>query len=183
MKFSLKLMRWCPVIAAAWLFGCGHGATAQEKSGRISLALEGYNYTNRYIDSFSVNGQGGGNIYVSSPTSGGGGTVCCMLYRPGPNVKIIRVRWQSDACYFKEQSSLSKKMYDSLHPLFKEQEVQVEVLASATDAKYMEVHFYPDGSVKAAVTATISPPRLLLEEQREDLSRYPRCPNDRKPQE
>jgi hypothetical protein len=43
---------------------------------RVSLEINGFNYTDLYIDSFEVNGQGGGNLFVSSPTSGGGGGVC-----------------------------------------------------------------------------------------------------------
>jgi hypothetical protein len=155
-------------------------ATARESSGRNSLAIIGYNYTNRGIDSFSINGQGGGNIRVSSPTSGGGGTVCCALYTPGSTVKMVRIRWQSGACVFKEQSIFSKQMFDTLHLFYKEQEAPLEVLAT-TNASYMEVHFYPDGSIKAAVTAAMSPPRLFLDEQRRDKTPYPRCPDDREP--
>jgi hypothetical protein len=36
--------------------------------------------------------------------------------------------------------------------------------------------------VKAAVTGSTSPPRLLLRKEREDNSKYPRCPNDKKPE-
>lgn len=141
----------------------------------------GYNYTDRYIDSFSVDGQGGGNIQLSSPTSGGSGIVCCVIYHPATTAKTVRVRWQSDACYFSEQSSLSKNKFDSLHPFFKEQDVPVEVLGT-TSAHYLEVHFYPDGVIKAAITAQISVPRLSLEKQRAGRTLYPRCPNDRQPQ-
>jgi hypothetical protein len=157
-------------------------ATARDHSDSISLSLEGYNYTDRYIDSFSVDGHGGGNIYVSSPTSGGGGTACCIAFYPGAKIVSVKVRWQSDACYFSQQYAISGKMHDKLHLFYREQEVPVEVQAT-TDARQMEIHFYPDGTVKAVVTATASAPRLLLEKQREDVSRYPRCPNDRKPQE
>jgi hypothetical protein len=46
-----------------------------------ALAIVGYNYTERYIDSFHVNGQGGGNLYVSGPTAGGGSSACCVSWR------------------------------------------------------------------------------------------------------
>ncbi|WP_167761482.1 DUF3304 domain-containing protein [Duganella callida] len=162
------------------LCACGRAVPSRHNDGPVSLAIEGFNYTSRYIDSFSVNGQGGGDIYVSSRTSGGGGTVCCASYYPGSPNKTVRVRWQSGGCYFKEQSSLSKQMFDTLYLFYKEQDAPVEVLA-ASDPHYMEVHFYPDGSIKAAVTAEMSAPRLSLDEQREDLTHLPRCPNDRKP--
>lgn len=131
---------------------------------------------------FSVDGHGGGNIYVSSPTSGGGGTACCIAFYPGVKIISVKVRWQSHACYFSQQYAISGKMHDKLHLFYQEQEVPVEVQATS-DAKYMEVHFYPDGSIKAAITSSISPPRLLLKEERKDQTRYPRCPNDRKPKE
>lgn len=181
MQFNRQRLRlWWAGVLLALLCGCGHVATAQESSGRSSLAILGYNYTNRSIDSFSINGQGGGNISISSPTSGGSGIVCCALYRPGSSIKTVRIRWQSGACYFSKQSSLSKQMLDKLHWFYKEQEAPVEVLASAS-AKYMEVHFYPDGSIKAAVTAEISSPRLSLDGQRKEPNPYPRCPDDREP--
>lgn len=66
-------------------------------SGPVSLALVGYNYTDRYIDTFSVDGQGGSNLFVSSPTSGGGGSVCCATYWPGLKDYKVKVRWQSGA--------------------------------------------------------------------------------------
>ena len=40
---------------------------------RYSVVPYGYNYTDNYISSFSVNGAGGGNLEVSIPTAGGGG--------------------------------------------------------------------------------------------------------------
>ncbi len=38
----------------------------------ISLRINDFNYTDVAIDSFSVNSSWGGNILVSTPTSGGG---------------------------------------------------------------------------------------------------------------
>ena len=153
---------------------------ADEEPASLSLALVGYNYTNRYIDTFSVDGQGGGNLYVSSPTSGGGGTVCCVAYWPGEKLYKIKVRWQSGACYYRARSRTSDEVYTRLHSFFKEAEVAVSDKAGSR-GQYMEVHFYPDGSVQAAVTAEASMPRLSLSKDRKDDSKYPRCPNDEKP--
>jgi len=144
------------------------------------LAITGYNYTNRHIASFSVDGTGGGNLYVSTPTSGGGGTVCCAIYTPGNFERTVVVRWQSGGCYYHTISGTSGKVFDNLHSYYKEQQVVVDSAIPA-DPKVLEVHFYPDGSIKAAITAGESPPRLTLDNAREDKSRYPRCPNDRKP--
>lgn len=171
---------WLTLLLLGCLSACGPVATAQNAAEKISLSLAGYNYTNRYIDSFSVEGQGGGNIYVSSPTSGGGGTVCCISFFPRAPDETVRVRWVADACYFSQKSTFSDQMLDNIYRIYKEQDAPVEVLAK-DNAKYMEVHFYPDGAIKVAITAAISPPRLKLEKQREDLTRYPRCPGNRKP--
>jgi hypothetical protein len=78
-------------------------------------------------------------------------------------------------------SSTSDEIYDNYYTFYKEREVTVADDIGSR-AKYMEVHFYPDGSVKAAVTASASPPRLLLSKERKDKSKYPRCPNDKKPE-
>lgn len=146
----------------------------------VSLALVGYNYTNRYIDSFSVDGRGGGNLYISSVQSGGGGTVCCVKYWPGEKTYKVKVRWQSGACYYHMRASDSHAMYRRLHPFFKEKDVEV-IDRAGNRPEYMEVHFYPDGLVQVAVTANPSMPRLALSKEREDNSKYPRCPNDEKP--
>lgn len=175
------------VLAAACLGGCdraqGWGSSqAAEDAGGVSLALVGYNYTNRSIESFEVDGQGGGNVAVSSPTSGGGGTVCCVTHIPGDYVWKVVVRWQSGGCYYHLKSHTSSEVYDVLHPFFKEREVTVDGKRPAKPNN-LEVHFYPDGTIQAAVTEQESYPRLSLDEKRKDRTRFPRCPDDRKPAE
>lgn len=39
-------------------------ARSGREAGKLSLSLEGYNYTNRYIDSFSVDRQGA-SVYLN----------------------------------------------------------------------------------------------------------------------
>lgn len=149
----------------------------------VMLAITGYNYTNRSIGSFSVNGQGGGNIFVSTPTSGGGGRACCVLYEPGSPVPKVTVRWQTGGCYYhKKKVEYSGQVYDALYPFFEEREVAVAG-PIPSHPEVLEVHFYPGGEVQAAITAEASDPRLHLDSTREDKSRYPRCPNDQKPAE
>lgn len=168
--------------------GCTpHNPSADQASGATQnssepkmLAITGYNYTNRHIGSFSVNGAGGGNIFVSTPTSGGGGSTCCVLYRPGTRVRKVMVEWQTGGCYFHEKSEVSGDVFDTLHSFSFRREVEVEPVVT-TDPKVMEIHFYPDGSIKAAVTGGSQLPRLRLDGAREDKTRYPRCPNDQKP--
>jgi hypothetical protein len=146
----------------------------------LSLGLTGYNYTDREISEFFVNGQGGGNIAVSSPGSSGGGTVCCVPYVVAPAPWTVKIRWQSDACYYHVKSTISDEVFENIHWFYKERDVVVETPALQTP-RYMEVHFYPDGSVKAAVTEHASTPRVKLQPQREIRTRYPRCPDDREP--
>jgi hypothetical protein len=145
----------------------------------VGLTLSGYNYTNRYIDQFYVNGIGGGNLHVSTATSGGT-NVCCFSYTPGtPAPKTVTVKWQHGACKYKETK---ESTYAYTHPFFKTVEVPV---APNVPAKpdYFEVHFYPDGHVEAAITEQQSGGRLHLDVAREDRSDYPRCPNDEKPKD
>jgi hypothetical protein len=116
------------------ILGCNKEVEARSDNGTynngsgsksISLTIVGYNYTTRYIDSFSVNGNGGGNIMRSTPESGGGGAVCCALYRPEiKNYKAV-VRWQSDACVYHVRSSTSNEVFKQYHSYFKEIEVPV----------------------------------------------------------
>ena len=188
-KIRIVTTRCLAMVMLAVLCACGQAANSQNQAVAekpleepASLAIEGYNYTNRYIDSFTVDGTGGGNIHLSSATSGGGGTVCCVPYWPGTKTNVITVRWQSGACHYHKRSSTSDEVYDRLHSFYTEKKIIVVEKATAS-AKYMEIHFYPDGSVQAAVTASASPPRLKLSDERKDSSQYPRCPNDEKPAE
>ena len=150
----------------------------------IKLGIVGYNYTNRYIDSFSVGGKygaGGGNLFVSGPSSGGGGTVCCANYRSGVDTFKVTIRWQTAGCTYNERFSHGERFYD-IHHFFKEVQVQVEPNIP-DNPRYLEVHIYPDDRVEAVVTEEVSRPRLILSKDREDNSDYPRCPNGKKPQE
>jgi len=153
-----------------------------EKIEAINLAITGYNYTDRYINDFSVNGNGGGNIYVSTPSSGGGGSTCCATYVSGDKAWKVRVEWQIGGCTYDNSVNDDGSPVYSIHPYYKEVEVQIDPRIPE-DPKYLEVHFYPDGHIEAAVTENRSAPRLALEKSRENkTSRLVRCPNDRRPQ-
>lgn len=145
----------------------------------INLTLHGYNYTDRYIDDYSVNGTSGGNLSVSGPGSVGGGSICCMTYFRGA-VQKVKVRWQADACSYIEKSKISLEEIESIHSIYKEVEVDVSLIAGRAP-RYFEVHFYPDGHVEAAITDVESRSRLRLEQNRENNSKFPRCPHDQQP--
>ena len=148
----------------------------------VGLTIYGYNYTNRYIDQFYVNGNAGSNLGVSTPTAGGSKTVCCFTYTPGtPAPKTVTVKWQHGACMYREKTSYGE-IFSSIHSYFKTIEVPVNPKIPANPG-YFEVHFYPDGHVEAAITEHQSGGRLHLDKDREDRSDYPRCPNDQKPKQ
>jgi len=152
----------------------------KSRSASLPLAIHGYNYTNRYIGSFSVDSVGGGNVYVSGPDSGGGGTTCCASYRKGTRPWKAKVNWQTGACRYSETVQESGKTVFELHKYFRTIEVDVDP-SIPPDPKHLEVHFYPDGDVRIALTEEESPPRLVLSKDREDKSPYPLCPGDVEP--
>jgi hypothetical protein len=192
LKLLVQLMRFFagfPVLLASVLLasGCDRSAATSTKdsgayfgdSGKsYDLAILGYNYTSRYIATFSVNGNGGGNIMVSSPTGGGSGSSCCASYSSG--VETVSVRWQADACVFNVRNDVTKEEGDEIHIFYKELRVPV-TKRFVTIPKFMEVHFYPDDKVEAVVTDRRSAPRLALSEDRRDRTKYRRCPDNKEP--
>ena len=112
---------------------------------RYSVVPYGYNYTDNYISSFSVNGAGGGNLEVSIPTAGGGKYTCCMTLVSGlPLDYEFVVKWTRDRKRWCEQTvKLTKPI-----PI---------------EPRYFEVHFYQDGHIEVEATQESSDPRLKLE--------------------
>lgn len=147
----------------------------------VSLTLTGYNYTNRYIDQFSADGQGGGNLHVSGPAGGGGGSACCVGYVIGARPWKLAVRWQADACTFNEGVFSNGEKHHEIYSFFKEAEVQMDPHIPA-HPRYLEVHFYPDGHVEAAITEHSSPPRMELDQSRENKTPFKQCPNNIRPE-
>lgn len=191
----IKLFSWCRlsfcviILAVQPLTACnaheGTPATTQATQPvgtPVSLTLTGYNYTNRYIDQFSVNGNGGGNLFVSGPNGGGGGSVCCVDYIIGVDKWKLTVRWQADACTYNNSKYEDGRRRYRIHSVFKEVEIPIDPKIP-NRPRYLEVHFYPDGHVEAALTENSSPPRLQLESERADKSPFRQCPNDKRPEE
>ncbi|MED5618256.1 DUF3304 domain-containing protein [Ideonella sp. BN130291] len=127
----------------------------------MALLIQGYNYTDDYIESFTVNGQGGGNIFESGPESGGGKSVCCASYTPGTPLPIrLKVRWTSSYCSYTTTNQYGETR-ERRRPRWSEAEVLLTEPPVAP-ARALEVHFFPDGHVEAAITPGHSPPRLKL---------------------
>lgn len=143
--------------------------TATDNSKPEMVTIYGYNYTDSYIDSFSVNGQGGGNLEVSIPTAGGGKSTCCVSVRPNQQfLSPVKIRWTRDRQTWCELGVTLTK-------------------PAPTKPGYFEVHFYEDGHIEAAVTEDASDPRMKLERfsriQRHETgnvnndSKFARCTN------
>ncbi|WP_257461086.1 DUF3304 domain-containing protein [Archangium lipolyticum] len=117
----------------------------------LLLEINGFNYTDLYIDSFEVNGQGGGNLFVSSPESGGGGGVCCVSWSPEGTTPVrLKITWTRDRKRWCEK----------------------EVLLTGpapSNPRHLGVHFFPDGHIEAEVTEDY--PDLKLRMERVDTAR------------
>lgn len=112
--------------------------SACNAADKRSVTLVGYNYTERPIFSFSVDGVGGGNAFAGYK-NGGGGWVCCTTVVVGKKVKIdweySYTKEQYDAGVREEQHSTSLTVPQP----------------ESTEAGYLEVHFYPDNHVELAL--------------------------------
>ena len=117
-----------------------------------SFTLVGYNYTERPIYTFSVNGGGGSNIFV-----GGGGAKmsCCTEITVGQPVEI---KWLYDT---------TEKQY--LAGLREEKRSTTVIVPPPTvpEAEYLEVHFYPDHRVELALVKFPGDRRIPYEEKDE----------------
>ena len=123
----------------------GQAAEAPPSHEPISLEINGFNYTDLYIDNFSVNGNGGGNVYVSSPTSGGGGSTCCASWFRNMTVPMrLEITWTRD-----------RKRWCT-------REVHTTGPTPA-NPRHLAVHFFPDGHIEAELTEDLPEPKLRLE--------------------
>jgi hypothetical protein len=144
-----------------------------------ALGIVGYNYTERYIDQFYVDEQGGGNVDVSGEIGGGGGIVCCIAWREGtPLPQTVHVRWVDGGCM---KTLTDSDGYTFKVPSHRFRELDAK-LTSPVPPKpaYFEVHFYPDGHVELAITETMSPPRLKLNSARAKPTYEDHCEEVRK---
>lgn len=161
-----------------------HSTSAESPSfGQpASLLIRGYNYTDHFIDSYTVNGQGGGNVFESGPTSGGGKDVCCMSYLPGTPLPIkLTIRWTANYCMVYGTTKYGEA-YKRRINLWKETEALITE-PPAGKPETLEIHFYPDGHVEAAITESASFPRLILQRDadynRPGVSQnFPRCTDE-----
>lgn len=128
------------------------------------LGIIGYNYTDSLIANYTVDGQGGGDIRLSSPTSGGGSTVCCIMFSKKPHWPIyVLVRWQNGGC----RENTKDNKFVGNHYRYKEATVSVDRGISSNPSD-IAVHFYQDGSVKVRLSDGDDPPLVKRPENRPD---------------
>lgn len=109
----------------------------------VKVDIVGYNYTDKYIESFRVNGYGGGDIHVSTPTDGGGGMYCCFYYIEGIGFPYeVEVKWANSA---------SSGTWKTAKAFISQ--------PKATNPKILEVHIYPDDHIDVQLTDWPSLPR------------------------
>jgi len=137
-------------LAALVLTACQEGPKAEPKM----LGITGYNYTGRYIDRFSVNGQGGGNVLISEGESGGGGTACCIVWQPGTALPVtMRVEWT----YGIEGDLQTGEVFRQPENHSAEVELKGPIPDKPT---VFAVHFYPDNTVQVEVAEDYPEPRI-----------------------
>ncbi|MEX3947679.1 DUF3304 domain-containing protein [Paraburkholderia sp. EG287B] len=100
------------------------------------LGLVGYNYTDRQIADFSVNGQWGANLALSTPTSGGGSTMCCVVMSRDTKTPFsVDVEYQMDAL-----EAFPPRMVIEPDGLYRKSRIQVTG-PIPQDPNYLEIHF------------------------------------------
>jgi hypothetical protein len=162
--------------------GCDAKSGNPDLEKSISLGIVGYNYTSDYIDEFSVDGQSAGNLRVVSDNNGGGTVSCCAKYWPTQKEHLFTIRWQSSACFYHSKSTISNEVFDNIYSFYSEKDVSINLNDTSKPYKYLEVYFYPDNVIKLAITEHSSIPHSN-KANITPKKKYPRCPNDKKPEE
>ena len=114
----------------------------------VTLSLIAYNYTGRYIDSYSVDGQGGGNAYE---TTAGVRVVCCLSFRPDSKLPFtVKVEW-----VFGREEDAQRRV---TRPQEKRSATATVYGPIPKEPSEFETHFLPDGSVRVFITEMRSDP-------------------------
>ena len=125
-----------------------HDAAVFAEDEPILLGIDGFNYTDLVIDYFSVVSQGGGNILVSSPTSGGSGTVCCVTWYHDIKLPIpMEVEWMR---YSAGVERWCKRTVTFKGPV-------------PSRPSALGVHFMPDGDIEIEITKQMGELKLSLQ--------------------
>ncbi|MFN3915394.1 MAG: DUF3304 domain-containing protein [Aquabacterium sp.] len=127
-------------------------SSCQQAQQRTMLGITGYNYTNRYIDGFSVNGQGGTNIRALTI---GSGEACCIVLRVDQELPVkVFVEWT----YGVEGDLRTGKIFRQSE----NHQMEVDLVGPIPkDPTIFVVHFYPDNTVQVEVAADYPKSRIL----------------------
>lgn len=178
-------MRWCLLVLLAICHAEQSKAAmgGERRDEYTMLGLVGYNYTDRHISAYSIDGVDGGHINLSSPTSGGSGISCCVKFsRKNSGPLRVKIRWQVGGCTYSVKDEETGRSDKVRYYYYKEAVVEVQRIYE-TEPAYIEAHFFPNGSVQVRLTDHGSNPLLALSERRRDKSYFPQCKNDRNPDE
>ncbi|MCA3166814.1 MAG: DUF3304 domain-containing protein, partial [Burkholderiales bacterium] len=116
----------------------------------VTLSLIAYNYTGRYIDSYAVDGQGGGNAYE---TTAGGRVVCCLSFRPDSKLPFtVKVEW-----LLADKRDFVNNKWIAM-PDEKRSAIATVYGPIPKEPSEFETHFLPDGSVRVFITEMRSDP-------------------------
>jgi hypothetical protein len=152
-SIRLGLVAVVSLLTLSSLDGC--------KNDPYELEVIGYDYTDRAIADFSVNGQTGGNVFLSNETSGGGKLACCVILSKETKTPFwIDVRYRMDAL---ETYSPRRELEPAGNYVTKRVEVTGLI---PPKPGYLEIHFYPDNHIEAAIVGFQegpSIPRLKLQ--------------------
>ncbi|MFP3478451.1 MULTISPECIES: DUF3304 domain-containing protein [Burkholderia] len=135
LNFLHRLIR-NPIVVAVLLLGGAWWVHAQTASYGPYRVI-GYNYTDRSIALFTIDGfgAGGSNAHESG---GGGGTVCCM------SVPRNRKTWHIKIVYELTREQYKKDLPNDVY----ETDIPVPSLPNRHDG-YIEFHFLPDRKIEA----------------------------------
>ncbi|WP_419689846.1 DUF3304 domain-containing protein [Burkholderia theae] len=125
-----------PIVAATLLLGGAWWVQAQAASYG-PYRVVGFNYTDRGVYNFAVDGFGAGSVHARQ-FGGGGGTVCCMevpRYKKTWHVKVTY-----DLTPEEDAKNLSPEIYET--------DITVPKLPNKRDG-FIEFHFLPDRKIEA----------------------------------
>lgn len=147
------------LVISLCVVGCSHAKP-------VGLEIDSYNYTSRYIDSFTVtdengNGAWGGDVALSDDEAGGGKSTCCVMLDKNEKKSVrLRIDWSITDIVDSQGKVIApaeqRQAWVTISPPFPE------------NPQEFDVHFYPDGHVEAAVTEWGEPPRIKLPKNRKE---------------
>ncbi|WP_174909995.1 DUF3304 domain-containing protein [Burkholderia diffusa] len=134
LNFLRRLIRNSIVVAVPLLGGAWwvHAQTASYGPYRVA----GFNYTDRGVYNFVVDGFGAGSVHARQ--FGGGGTVCCM------QVPRNKKTWHLKITYDLTPEEVAK----NLSPEIYETDIAIPKLPTKRDG-YIAFHFLPDRKIEA----------------------------------